>query len=112
MIDFIRLLLLSLLFYYLCSLEKFANSFFSSIFTSSINNKNKTTMKTIYLGNISDKNQAEKLVTKLSGKTYMNFIVEYGTYAGNYPVSISTERPDTTVDELKDMVLFYLASEF
>ena len=69
-------------------------------------------MTTIELGNIGSKEQAEKLTLKLSGKTYMSFIVDYAIAAGNYPVSISTERPDTTEDELKDMVLFYLASEF
>jgi hypothetical protein len=68
-------------------------------------------MTTIELGNIGSKEQVEKLTLKLSGKTYMNFIVDYAIAAGNYPVSISTERPDTTEDELKNMVLFYLACE-
>ena len=68
-------------------------------------------MTTIELGNIGSKEQVEKLALKLSGKTYMNFIVDYAIAAGNYPVSISTERPETTEDELKDMVLFYLACE-
>jgi hypothetical protein len=68
-------------------------------------------MTTIELGNIGSKEQVEKLTLKLSGKTYMNFIVDYSIAAGNYPVCISTERPETTEDELKDMVLFYLACE-
>lgn len=68
-------------------------------------------MTTIELGNIGSKEQVEKLISKLSGKTYMNFIVDYSIAAGNYPVSISTERTETTEDELKDMVLFYLAFE-
>jgi hypothetical protein len=68
-------------------------------------------MTTIELGNIRSKEQVEKLALKLSGKTYMNFIVDYAIAAGNYPVSISTETPETTEDELKDMVLFYLACE-
>lgn len=68
-------------------------------------------MTTIELGNIGNKEQAEKLVSKLSNKTYMNFIVDYGICAGNYPVSISTEREETSEDELKDMVLFVLACE-
>lgn len=66
-------------------------------------------MTTIELGNIGSKEQAEIVTLKLSGKTYMNFIVDYSVSAHNYPVSVSTERPDTTEDELKDMVLFYLA---
>ena len=68
-------------------------------------------MTTIELGNIGSKEQVEKLISKLSGKTYMNFIFDYSIAAGNYPVSISTERTETTEDELKDMVLFYLAFE-
>lgn len=68
-------------------------------------------MTTIELGNIGSKEQVEKLIAKLSGKTYMNFIVSYSPAAGNYPVIISTERAETTESELKDMVLFYLALE-
>lgn len=68
-------------------------------------------MTTIELGNFSDENQAKKLVSRLSGKTYMDFIVQYGCYAGNYDVSVSTERLGTSEDELKNMVLYYLANE-
>jgi hypothetical protein len=69
-------------------------------------------MTTIELGNIGTKEQAQKLISVLQGQTYMNFIVDYGVYAGNYPVTVSTERHETTEEELKDMVLFYLASQF
>jgi hypothetical protein len=69
-------------------------------------------MTTIELGNIGSEEQVKKLISKLQGQTYMNFIVDYGVYAGNYPVTVSTERPETTEEELKDMVLFYLVSEF
>jgi hypothetical protein len=68
-------------------------------------------MTTIELGNIGSQEQVEKLILKLSGKTYMSFIVDYAVAVGNYPVSVSTERPYTTEGELKDMVLFYLACE-
>jgi hypothetical protein len=68
-------------------------------------------MTTIELGNIGDKEQAIRLVEFLGGKTFYNFIAQYGICAGNYPVSISTERVGTTEDELKDMVLFVLALE-
>lgn len=67
-------------------------------------------MVTIELGNIGNKEQAQKLVSKLNGKTYMNFIVDYGIYAGNYPVSVSTNS-EVTEDELKNMLLFVMASE-
>ena len=68
-------------------------------------------MTTIEIGNIGSKEQAELLVSKLNGQTYMNFICEYGVYAGNYPLTVSTERTETSEDELKSMVLFYLACE-
>ena len=69
------------------------------------------TRTTIEIGNIGSEEQAEKLTAKLTGKTYMNFIVDYGICAGNYPVAVSTERPETTEDELKNMVLFFLSCE-
>jgi hypothetical protein len=69
-------------------------------------------MTTIDLGNIGSKTQAEKLVSILGGQTYMNLIVDYANAAGNYPVTVSTEREETTEEELKDMVLFYLAAKF
>jgi len=47
----------------------------------------------------------------LKKKTYFDFIVSYSPDAGNYPVVVSTERPETTEDELKNMVLFVLACE-
>ena len=68
-------------------------------------------MITIELGNIGSKEQAEKLVKKLSGKTYYNFIVEYGSCMGNYPVSVSTEYSGAIEEEVKNMLLFILACE-
>jgi len=67
-------------------------------------------MTTIEIGNIGSKEQVEKLMLKLNGKTYMNFNVGYGVYAGNYPTTISTES-NVTESELKDMVIFYLSCE-
>ena len=69
----------------------------------------KDKMTTINLGNIGSKEQAEKLVKKLEGKTYMNFIVQYGICMNNYPVTVSTERAETSKKELRKMVTFYLA---
>ena len=66
-------------------------------------------MTTIELGNIGCKEQVEKLKRFLTGKTYMNFEVDYVVAVGNYPITISTDRPNTSEDELKNMVLFYLA---
>ncbi len=68
-------------------------------------------MITIEIGNIGSREQAEKVKQVLQGKTYMNFIVDYGCCAGNYPMTLSTERPETTEQELLSMALFYIASE-
>ena len=68
-------------------------------------------MTTINLGNIGCEKQAKKLVEKLSGQTYMNFIVNFSAYAGNYPVSVSTEYEHVTKKQLRKMVLFVLALE-
>ena len=68
-------------------------------------------MTTIKLGTIGSEAQAVKIAEKLNGKTYMNFIVGYSPMYGNWPVSVSTERPDTTKKELRKLVCFVLASE-
>lgn len=68
-------------------------------------------MTTIELGNIGSEEQAKRIFEKLNGRTYMNFMVGYAPACGNWPVSVSTEREDTTEEELTSMVLFYLASE-
>ncbi len=77
-----------------------------------LNNQTLTQMTTIEIGNIGSEEQAKKLISKLQGQTYMNFIVDYGVYAGNYPVTVSTERPETTEEELREILLFYMACEF
>ena len=68
------------------------------------------TMKTIVIGNIGSKEQAEKIQKLLTGKTYMSFIVDYSVSCGNYPVSISTERENTSNEELMQMALFYISA--
>lgn len=68
-------------------------------------------MTTIELGNIGSKEQAEKIANKLNGKTYYNFQVHYGIYAGNYPVSVSTDYEGATEQEITEMLLFVLACE-
>jgi hypothetical protein len=69
-------------------------------------------MTTIELGNIESLEQTNKIIEKLNGQTYMNFIVSYSVSAHNYPVSVSTENENVTEEELKDIVLFYLAASF
>jgi hypothetical protein len=66
-------------------------------------------MTTIEIGNIGSEEKAKKIYNALNGKTYMNFIVDWGAMGGNYPVNVSTNE-SITEDELKQMVLFLLAS--
>jgi hypothetical protein len=68
-------------------------------------------MVTIELGNVHSKEQAQKIIEKLSGQTYYNFQVDYGVYAGNYPVTVSTDYPGATEEEVKNMLLFVMACE-
>lgn len=68
-------------------------------------------MTTIEIGNVGSKEQAEKIVNALAGRTYMHFEVGYSICAGNYPVLVWTTRLDTSEEELRQMVLFCLACE-
>lgn len=68
-------------------------------------------MTTINLGNIGSKEQAERLVNKLSGKTYYNFIVEYAVAAGNYPVMVSTDYKGAKKKDVRNMLMFVTACE-
>lgn len=68
-------------------------------------------MVTIELGNVSSKEQAQRLIEKLSGKTYYDFQVDYSVSAGNYPVTVSTDYPGATEEEVKNMLLFVMACE-
>lgn len=67
-------------------------------------------MTTIELGNIGCEDQAKRLQGKLTGKTYMNFIVDFANATGNFPVSVSTDYPNVTEEELRQMVLFEMAT--
>lgn len=68
-------------------------------------------MLTIELGNIGSEKQALRIREKLQGQTYMNFIVEYGIYAGNYPVRVLTNYEGATIEEFRDMLTFVMACE-
>ena len=68
-------------------------------------------MTTIELGNIGSKEQAEKIVKKLSGKTYYNFQVSYSPDAGNYPVIVSTDYKDADKEEFQSMLMFVMACD-
>jgi len=66
-------------------------------------------MTTIELGNIGSKEQAEKIIKAVDGKTFMNFKVDYTAMMGNYPVSVSSDY-DGTEKEITEMLLFTLAT--
>mgnify|MGYP005863677701 CR=1 FL=1 len=65
----------------------------------------------IKLGVFSTKQQAQKIVEKINGKTFYNFEVDYGIHAGNYPVTVRVSNTKDTKDEVKDMLLFVMANE-
>jgi len=64
---------------------------------------------TVELGVFHSKEQADKIVAVLNGKTYYDFHCDYGSYAGNYSVFVSTEYPDAIEDEIKEMIMYVLA---
>jgi hypothetical protein len=68
-------------------------------------------MIVIELGNIGCEDQAKKIVAKIQGQTYYDFIVQYGVCAGNYPVSVMTEYEGAIEEEVRSMLLFVLACE-
>lgn len=57
------------------------------------------------------KSAAEKLVEKLSGKTYMNFEISFSNECGNCTLIVETKRPKTSKKELKEMFIFSALSE-
>ena len=65
--------------------------------------------KIIDLGNIGSKEQVEKIITAIDGKTYMNFKVEYGIDTGNYPTTVSSDY-NANKSKITEMLLFCLAT--
>jgi len=54
---------------------------------------------------------AEKLKEKLTGKTFYNFMVEYGGVAGNNEIVIMSATPEYTQEEFTEFVIAYAFSE-
>ncbi|MDR0300631.1 MAG: hypothetical protein LBI13_11235 [Streptococcaceae bacterium] len=51
--------------------------------------------------------KAKEIKEKLDGKTFMNFRIEYGGYGTmNQTITVSTDRPDTSKKELRDMFIW------
>jgi len=65
---------------------------------------------TIELGNIGSEEQAIRIKEVLQGKTFYNFRVDYSSYMGNWPVSVTTDDTEATEADVTAMVLFVLAS--
>ena len=65
-------------------------------------------MTTIDLGNITTKEQAEKIKAVLNGKTYMNFRVEISRVAYGYPVLVSTDY-EADEKEIMGFIIWHLA---
>lgn len=68
-------------------------------------------MTAINLGNIGCKEQAEKIQSKLQGKSWMNFQVYLTVMQNNWPVTVATEDTTVTKKQLRKMVMFILATE-
>jgi len=61
--------------------------------------------------NVPREQDAAPLVRALEGKTYMNLSVLICPVGGGFDVRVQTLRPDTSREELTEMVLGVLASE-
>ena len=68
-------------------------------------------MITIKLGNFDSKEQVEKIKNKLNGESYYNFEVSHGIYMSNYPVYVSTSYEGAKENEVKDMLLYVMATK-
>jgi len=69
-------------------------------------------MKTqIQVATMTDQEAAKRFSAKLSGKTYMDLIVEVCPFNGSLLVNVGTDRPRTTKKDLTEMVLSLMASE-
>ena len=54
--------------------------------------------------------EAQNIKTKLQGKTYLNFMVEYGGIAGNNEVIIMSNNTRHSNADLRDMAIAYVFS--
>jgi len=53
------------------------------------------------------KNQCENIKSKLEGKTFMNFHIEFGGIANNNSMIVTSNAENYTDDELKEMFIYY-----
>lgn len=52
------------------------------------------------------KKQCENIKQKLEGKTYMNFHIEYGGYAHNNIIIVTSSNENYNNEELKEMFIY------
>jgi hypothetical protein len=64
----------------------------------------------IKVHNVTSREAAEPLVRLLEGKTFMNLEVGLAPAGGSFDVWVTTRRPDTTEEELREMVMSVMAS--
>jgi hypothetical protein len=67
-------------------------------------------MTSIQIRNVTSREAAEPLVRLLKGKTFMSFEVGLAPAGGSFDVWVTTLRPDTTEEELREMVMSVMAS--
>lgn len=65
---------------------------------------------TITIFNAVSEDRVEPLVRALSGKTFMKLEVGLAPVGGSFDVLVTTARPDTSEEELRDMVMSVLVS--
>lgn len=64
----------------------------------------------IKIDNVLRREAAAPLENLLNGKTYMNLEVHVCPVGGSFDVNVQTLRPETSEEELREMVLGFLAS--
>ena len=65
----------------------------------------------IILTNVIHPEAAAPLVGYLEGRSYMNLRVGLAPAGGSFDVVVETDRPDTSEEELREMVLELLAQK-
>lgn len=66
-------------------------------------------MTSIKITNVTSEGRALPLVRCLEGRSYMDLRVVLAPAGGSFDVWAGTSRPDTTEDELREMILELLA---
>jgi hypothetical protein len=68
------------------------------------------TITSIKLTNVTNRGYAQPLIDALQGKSYMDLQVALCPIGGSFDVNITTMRPETSEQELTEMVLMIMSS--